>query len=224
MDKEVSIPVVFSFSGGKDSFLALYRILNKNYKIVSLITTITDEFNRVSMHAIRENLLFEQVNSIGLPLHLIYIPFNCVNEEYERIMYENMKFYKDLGIEYVGFGDIFLEDVRKYRENNLNKLNMKGIFPIWGENTKDLANEFIKLGFRAIVVCVNLDILDISFLGREYDENFIKEIENKCDVCGENGEFHTFVYDGPIFKKPVNFKKGEIVIRGNYGYIDLYPI
>ncbi len=224
MDKQVSIPIVFSFSGGKDSILALYRLIKSHYKIVSLITTITDEYNRVSMHGVSEKLLAEQVNSIGLPLHLIYIPSRCVNKEYERIMYENMLFYKNLGVEYVGFGDIFLEDVRTYRENNLKKLNMKGIFPIWGKDTKDLAKTFIKLGFRAIVVCVNLDILDISFLGREFDENFIRDLGDSVDVCGENGEFHTFVYDGPIFKKAINFKIGDVVIRENYGYIDLLTI
>ncbi len=224
MDKQVSIPIVFSFSGGKDSSLALYRLMRSNYKIVSLITTITNDYNRVSMHGISEKLLIEQVNSIGLPLHLIHIPSACVNEEYERIMYENLLFYKNLGVEYVGFGDIFLEDVRAYRENNLKKLNMRGIFPIWGENTKNLAEEFIKLGFKAIVVCVNLDVLDISFLGREFDENSIKELKDNVDICGENGEFHTFVYDGPIFRKALNVKTGHVVIRENYGYIDLLTI
>ncbi len=139
-------------------------------------------------------------------------------------MYERMKFYKELGIEYIGFGDIFLEDIRTYRENNLSKLNMKGYFPLWKLETKELIEEFLRLNFKAVIVCVDLNFLDISFLGREIDKNLIQEIENKIDICGENGEFHTFVYYGPIFKNPIKFEKGDIVIRGNYGYLDLYPI
>jgi len=223
MENKNALSLIFSFSGGKDSCLSIYRLLKNNYKILSLITTITEDYNRVSIHGISENLLFKQVNSIGIPLHLIYIPNKCINEDYERIMFENMLFYKNLGVEYVGFGDIFLEDIRKYREENLSKLNMKGVFPLWKEKTENLIKEFLELKFKAIVVCVDLKVLDISFLGMEF-EDFIRKIPSNVDICGENGEFHTFVYDGPIFKYKVNFKKGEIVIRDNYGYIDLYPV
>ncbi|MCS7245125.1 MAG: diphthine--ammonia ligase [candidate division WOR-3 bacterium] len=223
MENEIPISIVFSFSGGKDSVLSIYKLLKQNYKIQSLITTITDIYSRVSIHGIREELIMEQANAIGIPLHLIYIPHNCVNEEYERIMLENMSFYKSFGVNYVGFGDIFLEDIRKYREENLKKIGMKCIFPLWKKNTKDLVREFISLKFKSIVVAVDSNLLDISMLGMEFEE-FINFLPNNVDVCGENGEFHTFVYDGPIFKKRVNFRKGDIVIKNNYGYIDLYPI
>lgn len=223
MENEIPISIVFSFSGGKDSALSIYKLLKQNYKIQALITTITDTYNRVSIHGIREELLMEQANTIGIPLHIIYIPYNCANEEYERIMHENMSFYKSLGINYVGFGDIFLEDIRRYREENLKKLDMKCIFPLWKRDTKEIVQEFISLNFKAVVVAVDINLLDISMLGVEFEE-FIKYLPDNVDMCGENGEFHTFVYDGPIFKKRVNFKKGDIVIRNNYGYIDLYPI
>ncbi|MEO0143870.1 MAG: diphthine--ammonia ligase [candidate division WOR-3 bacterium] len=216
--------IVFSFSGGKDSCLSIYKAVKNNYEIFSLLTTITEGYDRVSIHGVRRELVIKQAQSLGFPIKLIYIPDSCTNEKYEKIMYENMLFFKNLGIEYVGFGDIFLEDIRAYREKNLSKLNMKGYFPLWKLNTMDLIKEFIELGFKAIVVCVDLKVLDISFLGKEINEEFVKEIENKIDVCGENGEFHTFVYDGPIFKEKILFERGDIVIRGDYGYLDLYPI
>jgi uncharacterized protein (TIGR00290 family) len=224
MEMEKSLPIVFSFSGGKDSCLSIYRLKKQKFKIVSLITTITEGYNRVSIHGIREELIMEQANALSIPLHLIYIPKDCVNETYEKLMEENMLFYKNLGIEYVGFGDIFLEDIRNYREKNLSKIGMNCYFPLWKEKSENLINEFIELGFKAIIVCVDLKVLDISFLSREIDKNFIKELPKNVDICGENGEFHTFVYDGPIFKHKVNFKKGDVVIIGNYGYLDLYPI
>jgi uncharacterized protein (TIGR00290 family) len=222
MEMDTSLSLIFSFSGGKDSCLSIYKILKKGYKIQALISTITENYNRVSIHGIREEILMEQVNSIGLPLHLIHIPNNCVNEEYEKIMLENLTFYKGEGIKYVGFGDIFLEDIRAYREKNLQKLQMKGLFPLWKQDTKSLINEFIDLGFKAIIVCVNLELMDVSFLGYEIGQEFLNRLPKGVDFCGENGEFHTFVYDGPIFKKPLKMNKGEVVVRGQLAYLDLW--
>lgn len=217
--------VLFSWSGGKDSSFALYQILkDSNYQIVAILTTVTLDYQRISMHGVREILLEKQSQSLNLPLEKVYIKPQISNEEYEKQMMEMLLKYKNIGVDSVVFGDIFLEDIRKYRESQLAKLDMKAIFPLWGKTSKDIANLFIECGFKAIVVCIDSHLLDKRFIGRYYDKDFLEELPENVDPCGENGEFHTFVYDGPIFQNPISFKTGDIVLRENrFYYIDLLP-
>jgi uncharacterized protein (TIGR00290 family) len=212
----VSIPqkAIFNWSSGKDSALTLYKILqNQDYQITYLLTSVNQQFKRISMHGVRVELLQEQAQSIGLPLKIIEIPEMPTMEVYDKIMNESLIDLKKEGITHSIFGDIFLEDLRKYREEQLAKVGFKGVFPLWKIPTKDLIHEFIRLGFKTVVVCVNERYLDKNFVGRIIDENFINALPDDVDVCGENGEFHTFTFDGPIFSEPVNFEIGEIVYR-----------
>jgi uncharacterized protein (TIGR00290 family) len=215
--------VLFTWSGGKDSVLALYEIQKRDdQKVVALLTTVTEDYDRISMHGVRSILLEHQANSLGLPIEKVYISKNSSNEEYEVKMREVLQKYLTAGVSSVVFGDIFLEDLRKYREDNLSKIGMKAIFPIWKGDTIELARGFIDLGFKAVITCVDSNVLDRAFVGRLYDHQFLSEIPSTIDPCGENGEFHTFVYDGPIFEKRVSYTKGEIVFRDNrYWYCDL---
>jgi uncharacterized protein (TIGR00290 family) len=222
----VAEKVIFSWSGGKDSAIALYEIQQgKNYEILALLTTITEDYDRVSMHGLRRILLEQQANCLGLPLEKVSISKDASNEEYESKMKEALLRYKNAGVHSVVFGDIFLQDVRKYREENLSKIGMNGVFPIWRRNTTALAHTFIDLGFKAITICVDSNVLDKRFAARDFDKQFLSELPPTVDPCGENGEFHSFVYDGPIFKENILFKKGEIVLRDNrFYYCDLIPI
>lgn len=217
--------VLFSWSGGKDSAIALYKIQrNQDYKILALFTTVTKDYDRISMHGVRRILLQKQVECMGLSLHEVFIPRNGSNEEYDSIMKEEMIRFREKGISSVVFGDIFLEDVKNYRERNLSEVAMKGIFPIWNSDTADLAKDFIASGFKAVVTCVDSKALDEKFVGKILDEHFLSELPSNVDPCGENGEFHSFVFDGPIFKQAVKFKKGEVLLRDNrFYYCDLTP-
>ncbi|UOX33192.1 diphthine--ammonia ligase [Flavobacterium sediminilitoris] len=205
---------LFNWSSGKDSALALYKILQQNeYEILTLLTSVNKQFQRISMHGIRVELLEKQAESIGLPLTKMIIPEMPTMEIYDEIMKNTLSEFQKEGITHSIFGDIFLEDLRKYREDKLASVNFKGVFPLWKQNTTTLLQEFLSLGFKTIVVCVNEKYLDKSFVGRIIDENFIKDLPENVDVCGENGEFHTFTFDGPIFSKPIPFEIGEIVYR-----------
>lgn len=209
--------IIFSWSGGKDSALALQRIQNNpEFEVVSLITTITDGYDRISMHGIRLELLEEQVKQIGLPLYKINIPQQCSNEDYEEAMQKAMDHFLKMGIKTVVFGDIFLEDVKNYRIKQLSRVGMEAIFPLWGEKTTDLAMQFLELGFRTIISCVDNRVIDRSFSGRIFDESFLNDLPEACDPCGENGEFHSFVFEGPVFSKPISIKKGEQTLRNDY--------
>jgi uncharacterized protein (TIGR00290 family) len=212
----VSAPkkALFNWSSGKDSALALYKILqNPDYKIETLLTSVNQQFQRISMHGVRVELLLAQAKSIGIPLKIMEIPEMPTMEIYENVMTETLSELKNNGITHSVFGDIFLEDLRKYREEQLAKMNFEGVFPIWKIPSRDLIQEFISLGFKTIVVCVNERYLDKSFVGRIIDQDFINDLPENVDVCGENGEFHTFAFDGPIFSEPINFEIGEIVYR-----------
>jgi len=203
---------LFNWSSGKDSTLALYKILQQNeYEIVSFLTSISEEYQRVSMHGIRMDLLQEQVKNLGFPLTLMSVPNMPTMETYEKKMEQTLRSFHQKGIEYSIFGDIFLEDLRQYREEKLKNVDFKAIFPLWKQNTTELIQEFLTLGFKTIVTCVNEQYLDKSFVGRIIDEQFIADLPENVDPCGENGEFHTFTFDGPLFSKPVPFEKGEIV-------------
>jgi len=216
--------VLFCWSGGKDSAMALYALQSaREYRVTALLTTVTEEYDRISMHGVRRVLLERQAESIGLPLHAVMIPPQCVNPVYEARMKEALSEHLAHGVQRVAFGDIFLEDLRVYREKNLALLEMDAVFPIWKRDTRELARDFVRRGFRAIAVCVDPRVLDPSFAGRLLDESFFADLPPGVDPCGENGEFHTFVFDGPIFQKPIHFRVGEKVIRDGFCFCDLLP-
>lgn len=203
---------IFCWSGGKDSALCLHRIKEK-YEIVSLLTTVNSAYGRISMHGVREQLLDLQCKSIGLPLHKISLGNSCCNEEYEQAMRTTLEMFKSKSVSKVIFGDIFLQDLKEYRQKQLATIEMEGIFPLWMESTKDLVDEFIQLGFKGITCCVSDAYLDKSMVGRFIDNKFIESLPSNVDPCGEYGEFHSFTYDGPIFEWPVKFSVGEKVYR-----------
>jgi len=204
----------FSWSGGKDSSLALYHALkNGSYSIEKLVTNVNSQYHRVSMHGVREELLELQAASISIPLQKLVLPDQPSMIEYESQMVQTMMQLQKEGFTHNLFGDIFLEDLKTYREIQLAKAQMNAVFPLWKRDTAQLMQEFIELGFKAIVVCVKAELLDQSFAGRIIDKDFCKDLPPNVDPCGENGEFHTFVFDGPIFKKPVAYKRGGKVFR-----------
>jgi uncharacterized protein (TIGR00290 family) len=206
--------ILFCWSGGKDSAMALWEaVRSKEYGVSALLTTVTRDYDRISMHGVRRELLEKQAASIGLPLEIVWIEKNSSNDDYERHMREMLLKYKARRISTVAFGDLFLEDVRKYREEQLSKVKMKAVFPLWGKDTMELARNFIRAGFKAVLTCVDTKTLDASFAGRDFNEGLLADLPAGVDPCGENGEFHSFVYDGPLFKKPVLFSRGEKVIK-----------
>jgi len=216
--------VLFCWSGGKDSAMALHALrAAQDCRITALLTTITEEYDRISMHGVRRALLERQAESLGLPVHAVLIPPQCINATYEERMKEALAQYFARGVRRVAFGDIFLEDLRVYREKNLAQAGMQAMFPIWKRDTRELAREFVRLGFRAIAVCVDPCALDPSFAGRELDASFFADLPPGVDPCGENGEFHTFVFDGPVFKSPIAFRVGEKVLRDGFCFCDLLP-
>ncbi len=217
--------VLFSWSGGKDSSMALYEILNqKKYKVSALLTTVSTQFDRISMHGVRSVLLERQAESLGLPLEKVLVPSGSSNEEYEAGMRAVLERYRAKGISKVVFGDIFLEDLKKYREEKLALLDMEAVFPLWKKDTTEIVSRCVNLGFRTILTCVDTSVIDSDFAGRVIDEQLISEFPNDADICGENGEYHSFVYSGPIFKKDISFSVGEKVLRDNrFRFCDLIP-
>lgn len=208
---------VFNWSGGKDSALCLYQVLQeKNYTVTTLLTSLSSSTNRITMHGVREELLLQQAASIGLPLKQIRLSETASMDAYNQLMQRTMEELKAEGITHSIFGDINLEDLRKYREDQLTQVDIKAVFPLWGRPTHALVLDFIKAGFKAVVVSANARLLNESFVGRILDESFVKDLPAGVDPAGENGEFHTFVFDGPIFKEPVRYKLGEKVLR-TYG-------
>ena len=215
-------PVLFCWSGGKDSAMALHALRRQsNVRITGLLTTVTETYDRISMHGVRRSLLVRQAESLGLPLHEVKIPPQCVNPVYEARMRDALLQEKSNDACCVAFGDIFLQDLREYRERNLAQLKMTAIFPIWKRDTRELASEFCTKGFRAIAVCVDPKKLSREFAGRELDESFFRDLPVCVDPCGENGEFHTFVYDGPIFSTAIAVEHGEVVERDGFYFCDL---
>jgi uncharacterized protein (TIGR00290 family) len=221
----VTTKALFTWSGGKDGAMALHELQKTHdYEISALLTTVTEDYDRISMHGVHSILLERQAESLGIPLEKVYITKEASNHEYEAKMRSKLTGYKDKGISSVVFGDIFLEDLRKYREENLSKIGMRGIFPIWKRDTKELAYSFMDLGFKAVITCVDSEVLDRRFVGKEFDPQFLSEIPSHVDPCGENGEFHSFVYDGPIFRKKILHSRGKVVLRNNrFYYCDLIP-
>jgi uncharacterized protein (TIGR00290 family) len=192
-------------------------------QVVGLLTTINAQANRVAMHAVREALVDEQADAVGLPLIKVRLPHPCSNEEYERAMAEAMENARRIGVDAVAFGDLFLEDVRRYREEKLAPTGIEPIFPLWGASTRRLAQEMIEQGLRAIVTCVDPKQLKASFAGRSFDRAFLDDLPRGVDPCGENGEFHSFVHGGPMFARPLSVLAGDTVERDGFVFADVVP-
>jgi len=225
MEKPEREPILFCWSGGKDSAMALRAVMQqKEFRVVALLTTVTEGYERISMHGVRRELLERQAESIGLPLHEVRIPPQCVNPIYEARMEEALRVHYENGVRKVAFGDIFLEDLRTYREKNLARIGMTALFPIWRRDSRELIRTFHAESFRAITVCVDSKVLDRSFAGRELDDTFFRELPSQADPCGENGEFHTFVFDGPIFRTTIAVRTGEITERDSFIFCDLLSV
>lgn len=212
------------WSGGKDGCVALHDLQrSESHGVRGLLTTITRDYGRISMHGVRTELLERQAAALGLPLIPVFIPAQASNDLYEEAMTAALTTQVESGVQTVAFGDLFLEDIRAYRERMLAPLGLEPIFPVWGRDTRTFIADFIAAGFRAILVCVDLAKLDASFAGRLIDADLLADLPPGIDPCGENGEFHTFVYDGPNFAAPVAFTLGERVIRDGFAYCDLLP-
>jgi len=203
-----------NWSSGKDAAYALYQIEQSNeLEVVRLMTTVNEHFGRVSMHGIREEVLKRQAECIGISLDIVHLHEKLSLQEYEAIIMTQLEEYKRLGVLDSIYGDILLEDLKTFREAQLARLGITGVFPLWNRDTTTLIHEMVDSGLKTIVVCVNEQYLDKSFVGRTIDKQFIEDLPDGVDPCGENGEFHTFVYDGPMFKKPVPFEVGEMVYK-----------
>ena len=213
-----------SWSGGKDSCLALYEIQKtQDYRIAALLTTVTRDYDRISMHGVRRVLLQRQAAALGLPLCEVFITKGATNQEYEARMAEVFALYRARGVDSVAFGDLFLAEIRAYRDQFLARHNMRGIYPVWQRDTTEFIREFIALGFKAVITCVDGRVLAPSFAGMMIDEHFLAALPTHVDPCGENGEFHTFVFDGPVFKEAVRFSLGATVARDSFWFCDLLP-
>jgi uncharacterized protein (TIGR00290 family) len=214
--------LALAWSGGKDSALTLLALRRElGCDPCALVTTVTDTYNRISMHGVRRELLALQAHALGLPLVELLIPPSCSNEIYEAHMREVLASERLGSVTEVAFGDLFLEDVRAYREERLAAAGKRGLFPLWARDTSELARHFIAVGFQAVIVCVDPRTLDSAFAGRRYDERLLAELPADVDPCGENGEFHTFVFDGPIFRRPIACTLGEIIERDGFVFADL---
>jgi uncharacterized protein (TIGR00290 family) len=214
--------VLVSWSSGKDSAWALHVLRrDPNVEVVGLLTTVNVTFERVAMHAVRRELLRAQAAALGLPLSEIPIPFPCPNDTYEQAMADALAHAIDAGVESVAFGDLFLEDVRRYREDRMRNTGLGTLFPLWGLPTTELAHEMVAAGLRTRITCVDPKQLDRSFAGREFDAAFLADLPPAVDRCGENGEFHSFAYAGPMFERPVAVRSGEIVDRDGFVFADV---
>jgi uncharacterized protein (TIGR00290 family) len=216
-------PYALSWSGGKDSALTLSTLRRRGRAPAALITTVTEGYDRISMHGVRRELLARQADALGIPLVEVVIPPGCLNEVYEARMARAFASLPLSAVEAVAFGDLFLEDVRAYREARLAAGGRHGLFPLWGRDTGELAREFIAAGFEAIIVCLDPRTLDRSLAGRAFDERLLAELPVNVDPCGERGEFHTFVHAGPIFAAPISCETGETVERDGFVFCDLRP-
>ncbi|WP_375434435.1 diphthine--ammonia ligase [uncultured Hymenobacter sp.] len=207
-------PAVMNWSGGKDSALALYHALSDpQLRVTDLLTSVNAHYQRVSMHGVRLELLAQQAQRIGLPLTKLELPEMPGIEDYERIMQTTLEPLRQQGIQHAIFGDIFLEDLRQYREQQLARVGMQAVFPLWQRSSADLLREYLDLGFQAVIVCVNDKFLDESFCGRLLDADFLRDLPPGVDACGENGEYHSFVFNAPYFATPISFAYGEKVRR-----------
>jgi uncharacterized protein (TIGR00290 family) len=214
--------VALSWSGGKDCSLALQAVLaDPALRVDALVTTVTEGYDRISMHGVRRELLEAQVARLGIPVHEARIPIGASNASYESAMAVVLRELTTRGITRVVFGDLFLTDVREYRERLLGALGMRGHYPLWMQDTRRLAHTFIEDGFRAVLVCVDPRQIDPALCGREFDHALLADLPPSADPCGEKGEFHTFVYDGPLFEHAIPIERGDVVERDGFWFADL---
>ena len=217
--------VLLSWSSGKDSAWALHALRQQpDVEVIGLLSTINEQFDRVAMHAVRTTLLRQQAESVGLSLRLVELPFPCSNETYEERMRMLIAAARADGIEAIAFGDLFLADVRRYRERMMEGTGITPLFPLWGRLTVELAREMITGGLRAQITCIDPRRLPRALAGRVYDRDFLEALPDGVDPCGEYGEFHSFAFDGPMFKHPVKFTIGETVARDGFVFTDLLPV
>ena len=220
-------PVLFSWSGGKDSALALHALRqDPAWEVVGLLTSVADEYRRISHHGVREELLAAQAAALDLPLDILRLPAGegaCTNDRYEALLRGKLERYCARGVRHVAHGDIFLADLRAWREQKLAQLGMHGLFPIWGRDTRELMHMFVSLGFAAVLCCVDGAKLGPSWVGRQIDLSLLADLPDDVDPCGEHGEYHSFVYDGPIFRYPIRWERGVTVQRQGRYYLDLLP-
>ena len=226
------------WSGGKDSAFALYTVLKENpgLEILYLVTTISEEYQRISMHGVRRSLLEKQAQSIGIALYEMLVPSEPTNQSYEKCLTATLEDLKSRGVEFIVFGDIFLEDLKQYRDIILSRHNLTGLYPIWKRDTSDLLNAFLAAGFRTVTCCISTACLSDEWLGKEITPEFVATLPPGVDPCGENGEFHTFCFEGPVFRYPVQFEIGRKEFRSldirtgsgqtgaGFWYIDLLPV
>lgn len=213
---------LISWSSGKDSAWALHVLRqNPDIDIVGLFSTVNKVFDRVTMHGVRRELLKHQAKSAELPLDVIEIPYPCNNDEYVAIMKDFILMAKEKGVECFAFGDLFLEHVRKYRENLLQGTGITPLFPIWGISTTALSQQMVSNGLKAVITCINADQFSQEYAGREYNKSFLEDIPDSIDPCGENGEFHSFAFDGPMFQYPIKVIAGETICRDGAYFTDL---
>ena len=216
---------IISWSTGKDSAWSTYQLQQRDdIELVGCLCTINQEFQRTAMHAVRVELLHAQAQALNLPLTIIELPFPCSNEQYQNIMAQATQTLIDQGVEQMSFGDLYLQDIREYREKNLAGTGIKPIFPLWQKPTPALAADMIAGGLKTVITCVDPKQLDASFAGRIFDQSFLADLPAGVDPCGENGEFHTFVFDGPMFSSAIAIEVGEVVERDGFVFADVLPV
>ena len=217
--------VVVSWSSGKDCAFALHQVrTEEKFEVVGLLTTLNGENDRVSMHGVRKELLQKQMVALGLPAEMVMLPMPCDNETYRRLVGGTIEVLRERGVQNVIFGDLFLEDIRQYREEQMQGSGLGAIFPLWLRDTRHLSRDMVDSGLRAVVTCVDQRTLSAEFVGRQYDHAFLDDLPVGVDPCGENGEFHTLVIDGPMFSSGLNIEIGEKVSHGDFTFADVLPV
>jgi uncharacterized protein (TIGR00290 family) len=217
----MTTPVIVSWSGGKDSLMALWK-LSLEYEVVALLTNLNTDQDRVSVHGVRRPLIEAQAAALGSPIHFVRLPAKPSNAEYEALIAEALTPFQADGVQHIVYGDLFLQDIRQYRDAYLARIGMQGIYPLWEEDTDKIIQEFIEAGFKTLLTCVDITQLDASFAGRTIDAAFLRDLPLSVDPCGENGEFHTFAYDGTLFKQPVPVSPDGTWLQDNrFCYCDL---
>jgi len=221
----MTTPIILSWSSGKDSAWTLHTLQqDPNYEVVGLLTTVNVEHERVAMHGVRAALLQQQADAAGLPLHTLDLPYPCSNDEYETIMQQFVSVMQDNSIRHIAFGDLFLEDIRAYREQQMQGTGITAVFPLWEIPTQQLARDMIAGGIEAHITCVDPAKLSAEFAGRCFDQALLNDLPENVDPCGENGEFHTCVTAGPMFRHAINVERGEVITRDNFVFADLLPV
>ncbi len=220
----MSKQIILSWSSGKDSAWTLYQLQqDPDYEVVGLVTTVNQKYQRVAMHGVREQILQQQADATGLPLHTLNIPSPCTNKEYETVMQKFITVMQKNKIEYMAFGDLYLDDIRQYRIKQLEGTGITPVFPLWLKPTRELAEAMIEGGLEATITCIDPKKISSRFAGRYFNLDFINDLPDSIDPCGENGEFHSCVHNGPMFNHPISVTTGEVVERDNFVFADLIP-